>query len=57
MRQKRIEVSEINIVFFKWKNKYYRLNKWNNICFTNCYKTYKNLKFTILKFSNACKPN
>ena len=24
---------------------------------TNCYKTYENLKYTILKFSNVCKTN
>ena len=24
---------------------------------TNCFNTYENLKFTILKFSNACETN
>ena len=41
---------------FKGQSKYFRLNKWN-ICSTNYYKTYENLKFTILKFSNACQKN
>ena len=39
---------------FKRRNYYSRLNKWN-ICFTNCYKTYENLKFTISKFRNETK--
>ena len=33
---------------------YFCLNKWN-ICLTNCYKSYENLKFTISKLGSETK--
>ena len=39
---------------FKGQSWYFRLYKWN-ICFTICYKTDENLKFTILKLRNEFK--
>ena len=50
----RVYVSEINIVVFKGQSWYFRLYKWN-ICYTICYKTDENLKFTILKLRSEFK--
>ena len=53
-KENRVYVSEINIVVFKLRTQYFRLNKWN-ICSTNCYKTYENLKFTISELRSEIK--
>ena len=39
---------------FKGQSWHFRLYKWN-ICYTICYKTVENLKFTILKFRTEFK--